>query len=477
MRWRWVTLPALLLIAAFGFSKGFIGSIPYDLEKAYWLINYSHGFVRRALIGELVSFVADQRNTEAVLSAAVYVHVGACALLLIALWEWLRNVATGALPIAIFAVFAASQFWPTQAYDVGFLDVYAYLLVLGAALASLAGNWMLVGAIGFVGPFLHEQFVFIWLALAVLVIWQHKRSPVALLMPAVATAIVYFAADKRVDMAAIMSLPLSQILKDAFVAYFSSPTLMLNLHIIYWEVTNNLTNFLIAGAFFTLPAAVMIAVYGAARRGWRDTFVLALASLAPITIVGFGLDLSRFLVASAFSTMLAVLFMETLRPSKLAHSSVVAGCWLFAAISAATPFVYGNYAAGMVVDRGPVPLTDTALGRVITSGVAFYSRNIAPAVVPAVGTEDPPGAVWQEEEDAWMGIWTRRSGTNVFDAIWTKGEITVRCVLTITRGGNRVRVVRSDCSDGSSFMYSGWVVGDTVFGTFLGGKWHAAIVR
>jgi hypothetical protein len=35
---------------------------------------------------------------------------------------------------------------------------------------------------------------------------------------------------------------------------------------------------------------------------------------------------------------------------------------------------------------------------------------------------------------------------------------------------------RSDCSDGSNLMYSGWVVGDTVFGTYPGGKWYPAIV-
>jgi len=157
--------------------------------------------------------------------------------------------------------------------------------------------------------------------------------------------------------------------------------------------------------------------------------------------------------------------------------SAVISCWIFATVGAVIPFVYAYYEVAAVVDLGFIPLANTPIGHLVTSWVSFYSRNIGPRTVPEVGTEAPPGTVWYEEEDAMSNIWTRRPGTNVFDAVGSKGGMTVRCVLTISRGGDRIRVVRSDCSDGNNLMYSGTIEGSEIQGTYPGGKWYATIHR
>jgi hypothetical protein len=396
------------------------------------------------------------------------------------LWAWLRALldqGNKGLLLAIFAVFATSQFLPTQAFDAGFLDIYDYILVVAAAVAVLRNFNVLAGAIGFIGPFIHEGFMFVWLALAVLVWWEGVtlKRILLLLTPLIATFIVYFGPTEQAGIAQMAAIPLPEEVKANFIAYQFGQTLSSSLHILFWKFRYNFLNFVIAGSFFTLPAAIMVATYGVARKNLRDTVALILATLSPATILVVGWDLSRFLVATAFSGLLSVLYMQTARPTKIAQFCVGVGCWLFAALGLLTPLVYAFFEVASVVDHGPIPLADTPIGNVVTSSVSFYSRNIGPRIVPEVGTEDPPGTIWLEEEDAWTSVWTRRPGTNVFDAVASKGPTTVRCTLTISRGGNRIRVVRTGCSDGDDLMYAGWIAGSYVYGTYPGGKWHATV--
>jgi hypothetical protein len=478
-----LALLALLAVTIFSFSKGAIDFVQPAAE-GYWLINYDHGFVRRALLGQIFSFFQDQGHLKEALSTARYVHLMACALLLLGLLAWLRvalSRGSGSWLLAIFAIFATSQFLPTQAYDVGFLDVYDYVLVLGAAVAALCDLWALAGIIGLIGPFIHEGFIFVWLTLVVLILWQGlELTPQkigTIFAPLVSTVIVYFAPTKHAGIAEMATTPLPQAMKDGFIAYQFGQTFSSSVHIILWKIINNWLNFGMAVAFFALPAAVIILACSITHNRLRDTIALILAALSPATILVVGWDLSRFLVATSFSSLLSVMYMQTVRPTKVVRLSAVISCWIFATVGAVIPFVYAYYEVAAVVDLGFIPLANTPIGHLVTSWVSFYSRNIGPRTVPEVGTEAPPGTVWYEEEDAMSNIWTRRPGTNVFDAVGSKGGMTVRCVLTISRGGDRIRVVRSDCSDGNNLMYSGTIEGSEIQGTYPGGKWYATIHR
>lgn len=58
------------------------------------------------------------------------------------------------------------------------------------------------------------------------------------------------------------------------------------------------------------------------------------------------------------------------------------------------------------------------------------------------------GTTWLEEESGWIGVWTRRGLSNVFDAKWAKaGENDVYSVLTMYRSGNTIMIVRRDSGD------------------------------
>ncbi len=104
-----------------------------------------------------------------------------------------------------------------------------------------------------------------------------------------------------------------------------------------------------------------------------------------------------------------------------------------------------------------------------------------PFLIPlARANDDPLGVSWQESEGggSWNAVWTRRGSTNTFDASWNGGRITA--VLSISRVGDQVTVVRRQSSDGNDCDYKGTVSGASVSGTYScknGGpyKWSATI--
>src|SRR5580692_12223825 len=79
---RYELMLALLLgTAVLSLSRGYENTIRYGTEP-YWFINYSNGLIRRGLLGQIFSFFQDQGDVNEVLSAALYVHLAACMLLL-----------------------------------------------------------------------------------------------------------------------------------------------------------------------------------------------------------------------------------------------------------------------------------------------------------------------------------------------------------------------------------------------------------
>lgn len=76
--------------------------------------------------------------------------------------------------------------------------------------------------------------------------------------------------------------------------------------------------------------------------------------------------------------------------------------------------------------------------------------------------------VWNETESGWTGVWTRRGGSNMFDASWTapRGD-RATAVLTMNVRGNRVTILRRD-PRGGTCNYTGDLRSDmrTVVGTY-----------
>lgn len=93
------------------------------------------------------------------------------------------------------------------------------------------------------------------------------------------------------------------------------------------------------------------------------------------------------------------------------------------------------------------------------------------------------GRIWDDSEEGWTQVWTRRGDSNVFDVRGTKpGMPTFTAVQTIEIRGNRVFVNRTWASDGNTCEHEGTIAADgiTVTGTYRcksGGpySWRATI--
>ena len=109
----------LLLLALISLFKGFSKHVSVWGEP-YWLINYNDGLIRRGLLGHLFSLLYDHKDMPRVHAAILGFHWTACFLLIVSIWEWARSLTGNTTILALFAVFAASQFLPTTAYQTGF---------------------------------------------------------------------------------------------------------------------------------------------------------------------------------------------------------------------------------------------------------------------------------------------------------------------------------------------------------------------
>jgi hypothetical protein len=98
---------------------------------------------------------------------------------------------------------------------------------------------------------------------------------------------------------------------------------------------------------------------------------------------------------------------------------------------------------------------------------------------PPVATVADLGQVWAETEETEHAVWTRRPGTNLFDASWSNGR--VRALLQMSLAGNQVTIRRTQGSDGYDCTYTGTITGNQAGGTFgcnrFGGQkpWRATI--
>ncbi|MCX6566611.1 MAG: hypothetical protein NTW38_09380, partial [Candidatus Aminicenantes bacterium] len=93
--------------------------------------------------------------------------------------------------------------------------------------------------------------------------------------------------------------------------------------------------------------------------------------------------------------------------------------------------------------------------------IALVLLGLAP-VFSAAPYSDILGSVWQESENGWSGVWTRRGTSDVFDAVWTLNGQRVTAVLTMTRTGlDTVSIYRKDTSsDNLEVDYAATIGGD-----------------
>lgn len=198
-------LAALLLLAVTTVTLLRTLRPPNDWTEAHWLLDYRFGFVKRALPGQVLAWLADLAGTPVgagTIAAAAFVVTGVFAALLLAVGaRVLRRGGWSPAMVATAAVFLASPFLVLTGHLVGYYEQLFLALLIVAIAAVLHGRWWAGAALLAVTPFVHESalllaypaFGLAWLQQAARADAPAGRPPawVALLLPtAAAIAIV-----------------------------------------------------------------------------------------------------------------------------------------------------------------------------------------------------------------------------------------------------------------------------------------------
>ncbi len=146
----------------------------------HWAFSYEHGFVKRGLAGEVLTwFVAPAEVFGAMYWVALVSSVAVAVALAFVFWSpFIRTGESGALLLAVVATthFATLQH---HFYDVGRFDQLGLLLMLGCLAAvnrcRLATTAAIVAALAALGLVVHEAFLFIFLPV-IAAYWIARQS-------------------------------------------------------------------------------------------------------------------------------------------------------------------------------------------------------------------------------------------------------------------------------------------------------------
>lgn len=369
-----LALFGLVVIAAvLSFAKDYSHELnPWG--DPYFFFSYSDGFIKRGLVGHIFNTVHPGASPEATRAVALWSFTITSLLIIALLMVWFFQVAREW--IALFALFAASQFLPTLGCDTGYLDAYVYVLAIIAFIAFAHDRLLIVAVTGFMGPFVHESFVFLWLPLAILAVWRGGLKPVhavALCAPVLSALIIYYGHSQGAAIAQVNAAPISDTMKDTFITgQFGLRLMTVAREMWFNKISPHSVNYVVAFVFYTLPGALIALSYASKS---KDRMALLLATYAPALNSLIAWDLSRFLVVTSLSAVTGVLFMQSIRPT--IPTKGLLACWTFAALLFAMPAIYAFYDHAYIFKGGPLGFNNTPWAKIIQMDVIpWYNRDM-----------------------------------------------------------------------------------------------------
>jgi hypothetical protein len=359
----------LLLIGLFSAFKGFNSQVQ-GWGQPYWIVDYGHGLIKRGFLGSVYWTLFDRADLNRIWSSVLTLHLVVSVALLAGIMEWVRQQRPDNALLSVGLLFAASLFMPTLVYLSGYLDVYLYALAAVAAYFAAQGELRPAIGIGIIAPFIHESYIFVWAPIALLLLLKSTEWPhlIAAAMPVIASMAVYILHSQSAAVIEVTAAPLPDGVKEGMInvqfgqsIIWAFKTMLLK----WWENPGRAAKSI---AFFTLPTAACLWIYIHARLlSLQEAGALLVASFLPALILLIAWDLSRFLVATSLSAVLAILFAETAwmpaRRKMAGWSTTAAG--LLAGFYLLCPFVYAYFESAMVASSGLLPLERWMIGRAI----------------------------------------------------------------------------------------------------------------
>lgn len=400
--------------SALNLMKGMPGGIQ-AIGWPYWVLGYRHGFIRRGLVGTIFQALVGRAAVPEQHAWILRVHVLITLAMLSGLLLWAFRAARGASArVRVFvatgsAALLLSQFGPTVFSLAGYVDVI--LLALATATAALVDRqrYWAAGVLGAVGPFVHDGFLFPWLAVLLLAVrpvdasallprvWDKRRAlelaPLAL--PVLASAFVIVAHSRSALDQSMAEVPAMDAgVRDSFFRYQYGLSTSGALEIMIGKYKAMPEQVALSAAMFLPPTVVIAACAVAIDRASRKAAALyaAMVSLAPLSILLVAWDLSRFLLWSAHAAFLLLLSNarraretsadEAARSARaeppLAGTTAIATTVVAALVAVSTgPHLYAYFEVAMA-SYGPSPslLRDTLGARIAYAYLRTYNRKL-----------------------------------------------------------------------------------------------------
>jgi len=291
----------------------------------YYVVDYSDGLIRRGLIGQIFMLFYSRAQTTQIWAASLDAHLIVAIAIMAGILAWcatlLRqgsNFSTTRLA-SIYAIFMASQFYPTLAGTNNYVDAYIMLLTLGSFFCASRGHYVLATILAMVAPWIHEISLLFWIPLMLMVFWREGQP--ALRRPAIwlmlCLPFLSFAALMHFESPAALARQLSRAPVSAAVRNLMARQqfghhlrgdfqFMLNLYAAHpWRAAVSII-------MFWLPTLLIIDLAKPVLPR-SALWALILASLAPLAILILEFDLSRFVVNSQFIAMLSILMIAGIR--------------------------------------------------------------------------------------------------------------------------------------------------------------------
>jgi hypothetical protein len=331
LRLERMLLPMFAVVGGVSVLKGLGPTVAEGIDF-YWMLSYEHGFIRRALIGTLFRPLLRLSSYDQLKPLIFALHVIACAGIIALFLVLFRRAATRGAPLetriteaSSFLCLMCSPLLPTLGHDVGYVDVYLISLTLIALWLALRRQYLPAAGAVLVAPLIHESFLFLWAAVAIVLVWscvETRRDVWKKLLvaaaPVVSTAAVVFLQSTAAAARAIDTLPVSATLKDGLRAYELEQTVASSVAMMRrYQFPGNGRHIATSLAYLLLPSAAIVCAavfchWRAWRTPWTTLLVVTVAAFSPVIAIIFAWDLSRFVVWSNLAAAIALIASGTL---------------------------------------------------------------------------------------------------------------------------------------------------------------------
>jgi hypothetical protein len=327
----------------------------------HWAFTYEFGFLRRALVGDLMARLLGPPSVAVVTTAGVVLAaIAAAALLRLFIEPALRERALGAWLFALAAATHSATI-PNLFYDLGRFDHIGLLVLLGSLVVLARGTptlrLALVPPACAVGLLVHEAFLLLFFPL-VLAAWHYEerghrpgpRLAAAASLGALAWAISRFG-------------PMTALPMDAYVAHLEArhefPIGSSSVLVLYsdlresmahsagmlfsrWQATNHTVLLLSLVPTFAFLRRIARALPARPHRGMAEPRRLILvAALSPLLLYAIGVDVARWWAVAVTNLFIAVAYLAIREDGTRALAGAVGAVPALAAVVVGVSLVAG----------------------------------------------------------------------------------------------------------------------------------------